>query len=115
MIDEPPQYKGQQPAPSNSGSQQPKSKFFNVGGKQLIGQLGADGNYYVNRCLNSTLFRSQARGVGIVHSVSNLSAVDAPASAEARDCSREAFSAVSDFTFSSATFLAASACSARSL
>lgn len=49
MIDEPPQYKGQQPAPSNSGSQQPKSKFFNVGGKQLIGQLGADGSYYVNQ------------------------------------------------------------------
>ena len=49
MIDEPPQYKGQQPAPSNSGSQQPKSKFFNVGGKQLIGKLGADGSYYVNQ------------------------------------------------------------------
>jgi hypothetical protein len=49
MIDEPPQYKGQQPAQSNSGSQQPKSKFFNVGGKQLIGQLGADGSYYVNQ------------------------------------------------------------------
>ena len=35
--------------PKQQTSNAPRSKFFNVGGKQMAGQLGADGNYYVTQ------------------------------------------------------------------
>lgn len=35
--------------PKQQATNAPRSKFFNVGGKQLVGQLGADGSYYVNQ------------------------------------------------------------------
>lgn len=35
--------------PKQQTANAPRSKFFNVGGKQMAGQLGADGNYYVNQ------------------------------------------------------------------
>ena len=35
--------------PKQQAANAPRSKFFNVDGKQLVGQLGADGKYYVNQ------------------------------------------------------------------
>lgn len=35
--------------PKQQAANAPRSKFFNVGGKQMAGQLGADGNYYVTQ------------------------------------------------------------------
>ena len=35
--------------PKQQAANAPRSKFFNVNGKQLVGQLGADGKYYVNQ------------------------------------------------------------------
>lgn len=35
--------------PKQQAANAPRSKFFNVGGKQMAGQLGADGSYYVTQ------------------------------------------------------------------
>ena len=35
--------------PKQQAANAPRSKFFNVDGKQLVGQLAADGKYYVNQ------------------------------------------------------------------